>query len=138
MRNLVSALTAVLTNAADLQSAIGKSYSTIPEEVWSMPDDVVYPRLAVAFYEEAGARIIPDLNTPDIEMILMKCWFVTKDSRLEATIFRDALRAKLHLQQQQLQRANVPVTFIQMRGTRIGKEPDTDKYQAYCEFKIVA
>lgn len=138
MLDVMENMTALLTNATDLTASIGRAYTTVPEEVWNVPNPPTYPRLALAFYEVGGARIIPDANSSDIEILTLKCWFVSDQSIMEAVKFRDALRKKLHGKATDLQQQNVPVRFIESRGTRVGKVPNTDKFQAYCEFKIVA
>jgi hypothetical protein len=138
LRSLAAQLYALLNNAADLTAAIGKSYTTKMSEVWNLPNDVTYPLLAVALSTDLGN--MPDGPSLENDDVTVRLWFVSSDdsSPLEAIKFRDALKAKLHLQHVALAQGGMLYSQrITLQRSMVDLVKEVAKYQAYCEFHIV-
>jgi hypothetical protein len=137
MLDVASAIVALLTNAPDLTAAIGKPYTTQMSEAWNMPNDVVYPVLAIDVSSRVGS--VPDGISQSFVDYTLKCWYITTTSQAECMAFADALKLKLHLQQSSLAEAELLASnYIKLANIAVGRVPQTAQYQAYLEFSIVA
>lgn len=134
--SLVNALVTLLNGAADLQAATGRAFSARVAEVWNLPGSVSYPVLAIM---PDSTDSVPEQFSTLAEGYTVRMYYVTDGPMLEAAQFRDALRAKLHLQQVSLRASGqLYVQKIKMVGSRVMVLPDVNKHQAYCEFRLVA
>jgi len=132
--SIIAALTALLTDAPDLQAAIGGApYAVYPTAVWHLPNDVGAPALALAF--EGRDSPIDELSAP--ETLTLRCWFLA-NTQWDAHAFRDALRAKLAHQQFVLRTHGIMVDYIACTAWHVGIAPETGRPQAYAAFSIVA
>lgn len=138
MLNVAQAFISLLQNAADLEAAVGRTYQTRISEAWNLPADVQRPMLAIDVSGQTD-RLVVEVDEPTAfpEELLLRCWYET-DTKQEAMQFRDALRAKLHGRANALLSQGVPIRYIWMRDSAVGKVPNAAHFQAYAEFRLVA
>ena len=106
-------------------------------EVWNLPSTISYPVLALNL--EIQSDPIRGAQAPAaFTRYVLKCWYVTDGTMLEAMQFSEALQGLLHLQMQALATHGIVVEWIERTTASVTMLPGLVKHQAYVQFKVIA
>jgi hypothetical protein len=120
-----------------LRAATGRTFVTHVAEVWNLPSTIAYPVLAVNL-ESKNDPVRGAAGQAAFSKYILRFWYVTDGSMLEAMKFRDALQGLLHLQMASLESHRVYVGWIECTSSRVFQLTDVEKHQAYLQFSVIA